>query len=687
MHRGVSFAPAPGWAEASPFRRPGPPTQDLIDYGLCVWRVDNYADWLGPEPVHFSRVVQEVISPDGLQGASTFDASFDPSFERLVIHHVRVLRGDDVRELAEPDNVELFRRERDLERARYDGRLTAHLIIPDLRVGDIVDACFSVVGANPVLRKHYGAGHPFQWGRPVASCRFRIYAPGDRKLAVRAWGRQPAYSETELKKGGRLMAWQADGFPPFFYEPHTPPGFIGHSMLLVTDAMAWGQVADLFRDAYGPGGPLPDELEARAVELLAREPDPGRRAAAALRLVQGELRYLTVGIGESGYLPRSVAEIWRTRFGDCKDASRLLAALLQRLGVEACPALVNTDLGWELDTVPPHPRAFDHCIVRARVGGKTFWLDGTRSVQSGRLDRVAQARFGWALALVAGAELEWMGEDEPLTVFEHHDHIAFGPQRYSPADLDVQAVFRSWRADDFRRFILNEGEATAAEAYRDYYEARYGRLEVTRPFRLEDDADANEIRITEGYRLLEPWRPTEDGQRVWFATLDETVRPSLTTPATRWRTMPIALGWPRRVLQTTTLELPAAWAAEQWDERWDVGGLTARCSAKVSNGGKRLELASMVEVRERVLPAELAPQYFQAADKARRAAAAIVAPRVEGGEFVTAPVQSAPAGKARPALGGVMVGIFGLLAAAALIAAAASQHLQIPGLVTRLLSP
>src|SRR5437868_5554138 len=115
--RGVSFAPAPAWAEAEPFRRPGRPSQDLVDYGLCVWRVDNYADWLGPDPVHFSRVVQEVISPDGLQGAASFDASFDPSFERLVIHHVRVLRGEDVRELAEPDNVEVFRRERDLERA------------------------------------------------------------------------------------------------------------------------------------------------------------------------------------------------------------------------------------------------------------------------------------------------------------------------------------------------------------------------------------------------------------------------------------------------------------------------------------------------------------------------------------------------------------------------------------------
>jgi hypothetical protein len=472
----------------------------------------------------------------------------------------------------------------------------------------------------------------------VAWCRFRVFAPSERKLAFHAWGRRPAFAETPLKKGGVARSWTAENFPPFFYEPHTPPGWIGHSMLLVTDAMAWSEVSDLFRNAYESGGPLPADLEARAAEIGARQSDPKARAVAALRLVQGELRYLTVGIGESGYVPRSLEEIWRTRFGDCKDKSRLLSALLQRLGVEACPALVNTDMGWDLKGMPAHPRAFDHCIVRARIGGATWWLDGTRAVQGGRLDRLAPARFGWALPLIAGSDLEWMGEDEPTTVFEHHDRIAFGPQRFSPAEFEVRAIFRGWRADDFRRFLQNEGQASVAEAYREYYENRYGRMEVTRPFQLTDDEDENEIQIGEAYRLLEPWRPSDDGQRVHFSTLDETVRMSLTTPPMRGRTQPIALGWPRRALQTTTLELPAVWAAQQWDEQWEVGGLTARCSAKLANGGRRLELASMVEVRDRVLPAELAQSYFEASDKARRSAAVTLTHRVVNGEFATVPM-------------------------------------------------
>jgi transglutaminase-like putative cysteine protease len=670
----VSFAPAPAWAEAEPFRRPGPPPHHLIDYGLCVWRVDNYADWLGPEPVHFSRVVQEVISPDGLQGAASFDASFDPSFERLVIHHVRVLRGDQVRELADPDNVEVFRRERDLERARYDGRLTAHLIIPDLRIGDIVDACFSVVGSNPVMRRHHGAGHPFQWSRPVAWCRFRVFAPGDLELAFRTWGRKPAYSETPLKKGGVARTWIAENFPPFFYEPHTPPGWIGHSMLLVTDAMSWAEVAELFRGAYEPGAPLSAELEAVAAKIQASEPDAKARTAAALRLVQRELRYLTVSIGEGGYVPRSVEEIWRTRFGDCKDASRLLAALLGRLGVQACPALVNTVQGWDIKDGPAHPRAFDHCIVRARIGGQTYWLDGTRAVQGGRLDRLAQARFGWALPLIAGSDLEWMGEDEPETVFEHHDRIVFGPQRFSPASLDVRAIFRGWRADDFRRYLENEGSASIGEAYREYYENCYGHLEVVKPFNLLDDPVENEIRISESYHLLEPWRPSDDGQRVHFSTLDETVRLSLTTPPMRNRTQPIALGWPRRALQTTVLELPAVWAAQQWDEHWDVGGMSAACSAKLANGGRRLELASMVEVRERVLPAELALRYFDVADKARRSAAVSLTHRIVGGEFATL-ARPQPRG----GIGRLLAPVLLLALALGLLVWAALSGVRVPG--------
>ncbi len=610
LHPRVAFRPAPAWAEAEPFQRPASMPHELIDHGLCYWRIDNYADLLMPEPVFFSRVVMEVVGSDGLQSASAFDASFDPSCEQLVVHHVRVIRpGAPTRELAEPQNFEVLRRERNLERAIYDGRLSVHLVIPDLRVGDIIDACYAVEGSSPVLRDAFCAHLRFQWGLPIGVVRFRLFAPSSRAITTRAWGQALQYEEAPLNQGNLLRTWTATGLPAFHYEPDTPPWWIGHAQLMVTDAMSWARVSDIFRPGYANHGPAPPELEAMAAEIAASTPDPKGRAAAALKLVQRELRYLTIGIGDGGYVPRSIEEIWRTRFGDCKDASRLLTALLNRLGLTACPALVSTAIGWTLNQGPPHVGAFDHCIVRLTLDGRSWWLDATRGLQGGTLDRLAQARFGWALPLVENATLEAMGEDTPETVFEQHMHVVFGPELNSPARLQARAVYRGWMADAIRSRIQNEGAQAMARNHQEHYRGRYGQLEVVEAFRIDDAEPENQISMSETYRLEQPWSRTQNGAVAYFGAMAEAVILNLPDVEPGPRTAPFDLGWPRRIVQTATMELPMGWpAAQGWSGRWSVGGVAAECSGVISGGGRVVQLNAMFEVSERDLAPTLTGQ-------------------------------------------------------------------------------
>ena len=128
------------------------------------------------------------------------------------------------------------------------------------------------------------------------------------------------------------------------------------------------------------------------VERIARaEPSPAGRMLAALRLVQGEVRYLGVEIGQNSHAPNPPALVFARRFGDCKDKTLLTLTLLQHLGIEARAALVNTDLQRGVADQLPNPGAFDHVLVRAHVDGKTWWIDPTRRVQNADL---ARDRYG-----------------------------------------------------------------------------------------------------------------------------------------------------------------------------------------------------------------------------------------------------------------------------------------------------
>ena len=80
-----------------------------------------------------------------------------------------------------------------------------------------------------------------------------------------------------------------------------------------------------------------------------------------------------------GYIPRSLLEIAKTGFGDCKDMSISLSAMLRQLGFKAQTALVYRSFARHdsEDYSMPNKQAFNHAIVRAQIKDKIFWLDPT----------------------------------------------------------------------------------------------------------------------------------------------------------------------------------------------------------------------------------------------------------------------------------------------------------------------
>ncbi len=113
----------------------------------------------------------------------------------------------------------------------------------------------------------------------------------------------------------------------------------------------------------------------------------------AMRLVQDEIRYVSLSMGRGSYIPRDPATVLRSGFGDCKDKALLLASRLCRLGVPAEVALADLDQGRALDQHLPALGDFDHAIVKATIGSRTYWLDATNYLQGGKAYNFVAARL------------------------------------------------------------------------------------------------------------------------------------------------------------------------------------------------------------------------------------------------------------------------------------------------------
>ncbi len=392
---------------------------------------------------HFRRV-QKVLTRAGAEHVSHFGVEFDPAYERVEVHHVRTVRDGQIVEHAHAAAFQLFRRETNLEMLMLNGRLTASLLIPDVRIGDLVETALTVTGSNPALKNKLAGWVAFDDVHPFYQYRHRQLRPIDRPIACRPFNGPPA-ATTTLGNGIEDARWSLENPARREIEEYAVPWQPRAPMLQFSEFSAWSEVSRLFTPYY-ESADIPEGLSSEIDQLGERFPNPADRAVEWLRFVQRELRYFALSFGEGGLVPRGLASIWSSRFGDCKDAVQLYVAGARRLGLEACAALTSTTYGNALPDFLAASDLFNHCIVRLRLNGRSYWLDPTCPEQAGRLAVLTQVHSGWALPLSGEADaLEQIGPEEVSPQVNIEDEIEFGPKPAREADPAGRVLFRGSR--------------------------------------------------------------------------------------------------------------------------------------------------------------------------------------------------------------------------------------------------
>ena len=164
---------------------------------------------------------------------------------------------------------------------------------------------------------------------------------------------------------------------------------------------------------------LPDGA-AKAVAGLKGLP-PEQQVSGLMRYIHDQYRYMgDWRATDRGYVPFSLSEIEARGYGDCKDLSVLLTALLKASGIHAQTTWVSRGTN-PLGLLLPGTSSANHAIVRAEVNGHVWWLDPTNPVfMPGRSMPDIQDR--WALVI-----------DEQGTV--RQEHI---PEAPATVSMDVK---------------------------------------------------------------------------------------------------------------------------------------------------------------------------------------------------------------------------------------------------------
>lgn len=607
--------PVPSWIEHRPHGTPPDSAADrYIDGGTCRLLQDIQVNLCMTGGASHFRSIVRVVTRSGAEKVSNFVIEFDPNCETVEVHVVRVRRGDEIIDHAQTDRFQTFRRETNLERLALNGRLTASLIISDVRIGDIVETAATIFGHNPALGEKFAGWIAFDDVHPWFRSEYRCLRPAGRTISARPFNDPPALQST-VKHDVEELRCVSEGQASREIEDLALPWVLQGPTVQFSEFQSWTEVAQLFAPYYAKAD-LPGSLVAEVDRIRDAHSKPADRAAEWLRFVQRELRYFALALSEGGYVPRQLGEVWASRFGDCKDAAQLYVAGARRMGLDACAALTSTTHGKGLADFLPSSNLFNHCIVRLRLDGVIYWLDPTMPPQGGNLATIFQPHAGWALALSGTDDaLEGMGDDDaPVHYLNLEEEIEFGAKAGDTAKVTHQFEYYAWAADQMRNLLADGGSGA-------YVRDKLKELQVFWPHAREvssiavrDDPVENCLITTLQYELPACWTPLPD-KRLQFDVQDIPVASCLVPAKGAYRKADIHLARPRKVSHRVHLKMPRRWPCEGWYRDEEAPGLTFVTRLKVE--GKSLFHERSLTVSAWSLPPGNAKDYERILDAAR----------------------------------------------------------------------
>lgn len=538
-------APPPGWVEprvADLSRESATDASGGLEYLLVE---DQVRIGAGPAQ-RYRHLVRRVLSPKGVENGSEVRIDFNPSYQELLLHRVTIHRGRTQIDALRARDVKLIQREPELDRRLFDGALTAVLFLRDVRQGDVIETAWTVRGENPVFGGRWMGSGALAYGVPVGEIAYRLVAPADHAVSHRVHEVELVPTVTR-RSGTTEYLWRRSHLPATLAEGDPPPGRDAFAWLELSEWPDWPAVAEWALPLYATAAPSAEMQERIAVWRTM--PDPAARAQAALRFVQDEIRYLGIELGASSHRPHAPAEVLARRFGDCKDKSLLLVSFLRSLGIDAAPALVNTEDRGAVENRLASPFAFNHVIVRATIGGRVLWLDPTRSLERSPLAVITPPPYGRALVIASGERGLTALPDpipSPLRVDTTLRVRRFG----APAELEIATTYEGLRAVTMRHTLAESTPTRLQQQYLEFYARRYPGIAAAAPLGVEDARDADRVTARERY-VLGAIGPGDDRAFVADA-IEEAVR----SPENALRKLPLRVAHPVSIDERIRIELP-----------------------------------------------------------------------------------------------------------------------------------
>lgn len=285
--------------------------------------------------------------------------------------------------------VDKFTEKDELNDSFYDDAKTLNFIYPNIKKGSKSVLEYSQNIKNPRFLS------PFYFGdyAPIIKNKVTIIADKGIILKFKEFNTKNAKIQftKDEKRRKTIYTWELNNQDEFEYEPGTPSykTILPHIVPIINSykvkketKRVLGEVSDLYNWYYSLVENVnTEEADQDLIDIVNTITKDKKTDLEKVKVIyywaQKNIKYIAFEYALGGFIPRESNEVFRKKYGDCKDNSSILYRMLEIAGVKGNLTWIGTrSIPYTYQEVPT-PIVDNHMILSYEENGKTYYLDAT----------------------------------------------------------------------------------------------------------------------------------------------------------------------------------------------------------------------------------------------------------------------------------------------------------------------
>lgn len=377
----------------TPAEFPNAATVHVLDYGELIVDPDGTM-------TNITHNIIKIMNDRG-KGVANIQLPYNSSYQTIEITKARTILPDgtvfdvapeDVQEITPYAGFNLY----------TDIKVKA-FAMPAVAPECIIDYEWKIVSEDPPFSKQFWMGWMMQETSPILVSELVVTIPDemDFQVSKHRTEAEPAVTEED---GLKTYTWESTALEEVVPEPFMPPLREVIPWFQISSVESWDDIAawfwDLAKDQMEPN----DAIKETVASIIEGAESVEEKAKRLYYWIEDNVRYVGLELGLSAYKPHAGSEVFKNKYGDCKDQSALLVTMLSEAGIPAELTLIKAGSVVPIDKDLPFPGQFNHCIVHTAIGGEDVWLDPTAETCSwGNIPPVIAGRDAFVIKDGKGA--------------------------------------------------------------------------------------------------------------------------------------------------------------------------------------------------------------------------------------------------------------------------------------------